>query len=97
MRGLFKIKPNERLGFKRDGEEIREHPFFANVNFEQILKKEIEAPISFKEAINDEGFDIDFEGSPQTPFNVDLSMQDKGLIFDGFTYFKAQLSQPKKE
>ena len=52
LRGLFKIKPSERLGSSKGGEEIRKHPFFANVNFDQVLQKKVEAPISFKEAIN---------------------------------------------
>jgi serine/threonine protein kinase len=39
LKGLFKIKPKERLGWARDGAEIRAHPFFANVNFEQVLKR----------------------------------------------------------
>lgn len=63
LKGLFKIKPKERLGWARGGEEIRNHPFFANLDFDQILRKEVEAPISFREALNDDGFDLDFDGS----------------------------------
>jgi len=62
------------------------------VDFNQILKKAVEAPISFREAINDEGFDVDFQGSPQSTLNMDHSLKESGLIFDGFTYYKAQVS-----
>ena len=41
--------------------------------------------------MNDEGFDIDFEGSYQSTVNLD---NEKGLVFDGFTYYK--LSPPCK-
>jgi hypothetical protein len=37
LRGLFKIKPSERLGSSKGGEEIRKHPFFANVDFDLVL------------------------------------------------------------
>jgi serine/threonine protein kinase len=39
LRGLFKIRPKDRLGYAHDAEEIRNHPFFANVNFDQVLRK----------------------------------------------------------
>jgi hypothetical protein len=97
LKGLFKLKPKERLGWLHDGEEIKKHPFFANVDFNQILKQEVEAPISFKEALNDEGFDIDFEGSYQSTVNLDRSVTNKGLIFDGFTYYKPEVSPPCKD
>lgn len=35
---------------------------------------------------------MDFEGSHQNTFNIDSSMKDKGLLFDGFTYHKPMLS-----
>lgn len=98
LRGLFKIKPKDRLGYAHDAEEIRNHPFFANVNFDQVLRKEVEAPISFKEALNDEGFDLDFHNnSYESTINLDRTMKEKGLIFDGFTYYKPVISPHKKE
>lgn len=97
LRGLFKIKPKERLGFLKDAAEIKSHPFFANVNFEQVQLREVEAPISFKEALNNEGFDLDFNNnSYESTINLDRTMKEKGLIFDGFTYYKPEISPPKK-
>ena len=96
LKGLFKIKPNERLGFSKGAEEIRKHPFFANINFDQLLQKKVEAPISFKEAINEEGFDIDFQGN-QSTLNIEQTIKDKGLVFDGFTYFKPEFLSPQRK
>ena len=36
LTGLFKIKPEERLGFKNDAADIKKHPFFANINFSEL-------------------------------------------------------------
>lgn len=40
---LLEINPNERLGFNGT-DEIKKHPFFANVNFEQIQNKQYKPP-----------------------------------------------------
>lgn len=34
LQGLFKIKPKQRLGYNSGAEEIKLHPFFANIDFE---------------------------------------------------------------
>jgi serine/threonine protein kinase len=96
LKGLFKIKPKDRLGAKKDGEEIKNHPFFANVDFDELLKRKVSPPISFKEALNEDGFDVDFGGSQANTFNIDSSMKEKGLIFDGFTYRKPIMSLNNK-
>ncbi|CAM5999119.1 unnamed protein product [Sphagnum balticum] len=97
LKGLFKIKPKERLGYQGGADEIIKQEFFANVNFDQLLRKEIDPPISFKEAINSEGFDMDFNNnnSYQSTMNIDRTAKEKGLVFDGFTYYKPQIS-PRK-
>ncbi len=57
----------------------------------------MEAPISFKEALNNEGFDLDFNNnSYESTINLDRTMKEKGLIFDGFTYYKTEMSPRKK-
>jgi serine/threonine protein kinase len=98
LKALFKIRPKERLGYLKDAAEIKSHPFFANVNFEQVLLREVEAPISFKEALNNEGFDLDFNNnSYESTINLDRTMKEKGLIFDGFTYYKPEISPTRKK
>ena len=93
LKGLFRIKPKERLGYARDAQEIKEHPFFANVNFEQLQRREVDAPISFQEALNCEGFDMDFQPSMDSTVNVEPIKPEGGLVFDGFTYQKPGLKK----
>ena len=53
--------------------------------------------MSFREAINEEGFDVDFRhDSHESTLNLDRTLKEKGLIFDGFTYYKPELSPRRK-
>jgi hypothetical protein len=56
--------PNTRLGSKSGLSEIKAHPFFANIDFDQVLKKKINAP--FKPEISGkydvQNFDEEFTG-----------------------------------
>ena len=55
---LFRIKPKDRLGAKNDAEDIKNHKFFADINFEDVENKLIKPPIAFIESeINDLGFE----------------------------------------
>jgi hypothetical protein len=36
--------PSKRLGNKKDGEEIRAHPFFKDVNWDDVMKHKVSAP-----------------------------------------------------
>ena len=49
LNALFKIDPKERLGYEGDAEEIKQHPFFADINFSDLLAKKIAPPIVFRE------------------------------------------------
>ncbi|CAD6186214.1 unnamed protein product [Caenorhabditis auriculariae] len=50
LRALFKRNAQNRLGAGPEGvEEIKRHPFFANINFVKLLNKEIDPP--FKPAL----------------------------------------------
>lgn len=44
LMGLFEREPNERLGGKGDAREIKQHPFFANVNWEKMAAKAVKPP-----------------------------------------------------
>ena len=41
--GLLNKDPTERLGAKTDYLEIKEHPLFKTVNWEDIINKKVEA------------------------------------------------------
>jgi serum/glucocorticoid-regulated kinase 2 len=42
---LLKIDPSERIGAKTDSEEIKSHPFFKNIDFAKLEKRETTPPI----------------------------------------------------
>jgi serine/threonine protein kinase len=52
LNGLFKIKPEERLGFKGGAEVIKKHKFFSGINWNDLLNKRIKAPVTFTEQLN---------------------------------------------
>ncbi len=47
MMKLFRKDPNQRLGGGvRDAAEIKEHPWFKKINWDQLLKKQIMPPFT---------------------------------------------------
>ena len=44
LRDLLKKEPMNRLGTKRDVEEIKEHPYMTGVNWDKVLKREYVPP-----------------------------------------------------
>lgn len=51
LSGLFKIKPEDRLGFANGAEDIKNHPFFEDIDFTQLINKKITPPIQFSKDI----------------------------------------------
>ena len=49
LRGLFKIKPEERLGFADGAAELKQHAFFKDIDFDKLLRKEVDPPINFED------------------------------------------------
>ena len=45
LRGLLERDPNKRLGSKNDAQEIKEHPYFKDVNWDDVYNKKIKPPI----------------------------------------------------
>ena len=41
------------MGIKRDGEEIREHPFFASLDWDEIMKGKGKVPVPEKVSLPD--------------------------------------------
>lgn len=48
IRKLLAKKPNERLGNKKDSEEIKAHKWFSSINFDDILSKKVKSPIDIQ-------------------------------------------------
>lgn len=40
--------PNKRLGAKRDAEEVKEHRYFAGINWDSVLRRELRPPMPMK-------------------------------------------------
>jgi serum/glucocorticoid-regulated kinase 2 len=77
----------KRLGAKNDMQEILDHPFFASLDFEKLLKKELDPP--YKPVIND---DLKFFDQSLTNMqNIQESVIDKSrqkLIMQNQHIFK---------
>eukprot|EP00163_Fabomonas_tropica_P025582 TRINITY_DN4449_c0_g1_i9.p1 TRINITY_DN4449_c0_g1~~TRINITY_DN4449_c0_g1_i9.p1 ORF type:complete len:493 (-),score=124.32 TRINITY_DN4449_c0_g1_i9:264-1742(-) len=60
--------PAKRLGAQRDGLELREHPFFAGVEWDKIEAREIEPPFKpkVKSSTDTSNFDPRFTAEPPT-------------------------------
>ncbi|XP_075226417.1 ribosomal protein S6 kinase alpha-2-like isoform X2 [Lycorma delicatula] len=68
LRVLFKRNPANRLGAGPEGvNEIKNHPFFATIDWERLLRKEIQPP--FKPAVSraDDAFYFDSEFTSKSP------------------------------
>jgi len=89
---LLNRDPKKRLGSKADIDDLKQHAFFKDINFEKMMKKEIDPPYKPKIKANDttSNFDTTFTSEPV----VDSVAQPSGLgtlsenpdAFAGFTY-----------
>jgi len=89
---LLNRDPKKRLGSKADIDDLKAHAFFKDINFEKMMKKEIDPPYKPKIKANDStsNFDTTFTSEPV----VDSVAQPSGLgtlsenpdAFVGFTY-----------
>jgi serine/threonine protein kinase len=101
LRGLFKIKPEDRLGFSEGASEIKSHKFFKDIDFEKLEKREIAPPISFKDSmkvvgdpqkseilLNSAGFEKwnSWHVNFESPENKKTKMEENKQIFEGFTF-----------
>jgi len=85
--GLLERNPEKRLGSgPRDGEEIKEHPFYAKIDWNKLLAKEI-TPLyipNLSSEVDVRNFDPEFTRMPAV-----LTPSDTGgenLNIQGFTY-----------
>jgi serine/threonine protein kinase len=58
LKGLLEKDPKKRLGSKNGAREIKEHPWLKDINWEKVLKKEINPP--FKPFYNRSNFDSEY-------------------------------------
>jgi p90 ribosomal S6 kinase len=68
LRVLFKRTPQNRLGAGPDGiVEIKSHPFFSSIDWDRLLKKEIQPPFQPTVPVADDAFYFDSEFTARTP------------------------------
>uniref|UniRef100_A0A182PZZ2 Ribosomal protein S6 kinase n=1 Tax=Anopheles farauti TaxID=69004 RepID=A0A182PZZ2_9DIPT len=90
IRRLMKRQVQQRLGSgPTDGQAVRAHPFFKNVNWDDVVKRRLDPPIKPVLASEDDvsQFDTKFtkEIPVDSPDETTLS-ESVNLIFQGFTY-----------
>lgn len=91
---LLNRDPKRRLGSKADVDDIKAHPFFKTLNFQKLLKKEIDPPYKPKikqGAADVSNFDNTFTSEPVVdsvvaPSALSQSMAGHDGDFSGFTY-----------
>lgn len=68
VKGLLNRNPRHRLGATYDAKELKEHPFFADIDWSALLKKDVIPP--FKPKLSSEtdtsNFDPEFTNAPMT-------------------------------
>lgn len=94
---LLERDPEDRLGCNeyRDGEDIKNHPFFASINFDKLLRKEITPTFIPKiSSMTDVSyFDPAFTNEPMIMTPTDRSSVFDNQ-FDGFSFVAERTLQP---
>jgi serine/threonine protein kinase len=92
LTGLLRRDPAKRLGSGPSGvQEIMDHPFFASIDFDKLLKREVEPP--FKPVVSSEADTGNVaniftrEMARDSPVTQELGATHRAQAhFDGFTY-----------
>ena len=86
---LLVFEPKKRLGYGKDGtENIKNHPFFEEINWDDIWNKKIVPP--FKPELEDEldlkYFDSQFTSEPVESFSKNPRSREVSYEYKNFTY-----------
>lgn len=88
---LFVAEPDKRLGGgPTDGEELMNHPWFAGVDWNLILQKQIKPPFKPKlqSKLDSRYIDETFTKQPLKSSPESLADSLKGGMWQGFSYTK---------
>ena len=84
LRKILVLEPDDRIGADMRYQEIREHPFFAQINWEDLAMFKVPPPhIDLKEDDDDEG-DTQSKGSFEYPVNPCADSVDTKQLDFGF-------------
>lgn len=95
LRALFKRNPNNRLGSGPNGiADIKAHPFFASINWDKLLKKQVSPPFQ-PPVVQDEAFYFDPEYTSRTPKDSPAvpASANTHELFRGFSYVAPLLDE----
>ncbi|XP_054273253.1 ribosomal protein S6 kinase 2 beta isoform X3 [Macrosteles quadrilineatus] len=100
LRVLFKRNPANRLGAGPEGiNEIKRHPFFATIDWDKLLRKEIQPP--FKPAVSraDDAFYFDSEFTSKSPKDSPGIPPSANAheLFRGFSFVAPGLLDPEEQ
>jgi protein-serine/threonine kinase len=90
LNGLIEINPKKRLGYGKDGfEEVKNHKFFENVNWNDALRKKLVPYFvpKFTDAMDINNFDRMFTAQGVTNESSDVNITNDNQ-YEGFTYVK---------
>ncbi|PWZ01406.1 kinase-like protein [Testicularia cyperi] len=78
VKGLLNRNPRHRLGAQRDAQDLKEHPFFKDIDFEALAKKQITPP--FKPLVESDESTANFD-----PEFTETDLKDVAVIpgFEG--------------
>ena len=100
LKVLLERDPTKRIGFsERDADEIKEHPFFADIDWNAIAKKTHDTVYKPRVRGAEDTSCIDKlftkEGLEETPVDPSVlnQKQKQAAHFDGFTYAKGGMLQ----
>ena len=86
LKGLLNRDPKKRLGCK-GVQTIKDHPFFENINWESLERKEITPPFIPENAKDAEAFEnIDQQFTSEMPQETPAEENHLNKQFKGFTY-----------
>jgi hypothetical protein len=69
LKGLLTKDPSKRLGGKRGAEEIKEHPWCKDIDWDKVLKKKVDPP--FKPFLHRSNFDPEYTSMSPVLFEED--------------------------
>ena len=90
---LLKIDPTERLGF-RGSQEVKDHPFFADVNWKSVLKRKQKA-IFLPKPEHEE--DLIYFEARNEDYQLSDSDEDNALIHQNNVNDQSKEDQPDEE
>jgi len=95
LRALFKRNPANRLGGGSNGiNDIKNHPFFASIDWDKLMKKKITPPFQ-PTVVADDAFHFDTEYTSRTPKDSPAVPASAATheLFRGFSYVAPLLSE----